>query len=292
MYTVVVFAHLLAASMALGAIVATDLRLLSKFSQDKIRIAPPNAFVARIVMVALLLLWTTGGAIVWMSLQTQPDLLSNPKLLAKISLVVLLTVNAFVLHKVTFPRLARGRRVARWTATDWIVVGVPVAASNSLWMFVAFLGVARAWNDTMSTRDVLEVAAAIYLAAQVGVFALFATAARRVEPERLRWADRLARSLAALGSLGVVADARVRDARRDAPSRRSRDAAEAPESHRSRRSVPSSRSAEPERPPASVTPATLPPPVVAPRPPKQRPALRLVDTQGQAGEKPRERARR
>ena len=46
-----VFGHLLAASMALGAIVATDLRLLSKLSQDKVRIAPPNPFVVRIVMV-------------------------------------------------------------------------------------------------------------------------------------------------------------------------------------------------------------------------------------------------
>ena len=60
-----VFVHLLAASMALGAIVATDLRLLSKLAQDRVRIAPPNAFVARIVMLALLLLYVTGGAIVW-----------------------------------------------------------------------------------------------------------------------------------------------------------------------------------------------------------------------------------
>src|SRR6185295_20399988 len=63
-HMLLVFGHLLAASMALGAIVATDLRLLSKLSQDKVRIAPPNPFVARIVMLALLLLYVTGGAIV------------------------------------------------------------------------------------------------------------------------------------------------------------------------------------------------------------------------------------
>jgi hypothetical protein len=57
-----VFVHLLAASTALGAIVATDLRLLSRLAQDRVRIAPPNDFVARIVIVALLVLYVSGAA--------------------------------------------------------------------------------------------------------------------------------------------------------------------------------------------------------------------------------------
>ncbi len=111
-YLILVFAHLLAASMALGAIVATDLRLLSKLAQDRVRIAPPNPFVARMVMVALLVLWVTGAAIVGHGVLDRPDYLANPKLQAKILLVALLTVNAFALHRFTFPRLARGRSVA------------------------------------------------------------------------------------------------------------------------------------------------------------------------------------
>jgi len=197
-----VFGHLLAASMALGAIVATDLRLLSKLSQDKVRIAPPNPFVARIVMLALLLLYATGGAIVVQGLGERPDYLDNPKLQAKIGLVILLTLNAFVLHHVTFPRLARGRRVPRWNLVDWIVIAVPVATSNFLWMFCAFLGVARPWNYSMPLRDILEIAAALYLVVQFGVFTILAMAGRNVQPDHSGWADRLARSLAAVGSLG------------------------------------------------------------------------------------------
>ena len=106
------------------------------------------------------------------------DYLENPKLQAKILLVVLLTLNAFLLHHVTFPRLARGRRVARWHLSDWIVIAVPVAVSNFLWMFVAFLGVARPWNYGMPMRDILEIAAALYLVTQVGVFIILAMAAR------------------------------------------------------------------------------------------------------------------
>ena len=156
-----VFAHLLAVSMALGAIVATDLRLLSKLAQDRTRIAPPNEFVARIVMVALLVLYATGGALVGNGLLERADYLANPKLQAKLVLVVLLTINALVLHRLTFPRLARGRRVARWHASDWLIVGVPVAVSNFLWMFVAFLGIARAWNGTMPFGDIMAIAAVL-----------------------------------------------------------------------------------------------------------------------------------
>jgi hypothetical protein len=197
-----VFGHLLATSMALGAIVATDLRLLSKLSQDKVRIAPPNPFVARIVMLALLLLYVTGGAIIIQGVADRPDYLDNPKLQAKIGLVVLLTLNAFVLHRLTFPRLARGRRVPRWTIVDWIVVAVPVATSNFLWMFCAFLGIARAWNYTTPLRDILEIAAALFLVVQFGVVTILAMAGRSVQPDHRGWADRLARSLAAVGSLG------------------------------------------------------------------------------------------
>lgn len=204
---ILVFLHLLAAAMALGAIVATDLRLLAKLSQDRVRIAPPNAFVARIVMLALGLLYLTGAGIVWQELQVRPDYLDNPKLQAKLLMVVLLTLNAFVLHRITFPRLSRGRRVARWHAADWVAVAVPVALSNFLWMFVAFLGIARPWNDTMPLRDILEIAAGLYVVAQLGVVAILAVAGSQIEPERRRLVHLLKQALAQVGNLGSAPEA-------------------------------------------------------------------------------------
>lgn len=256
-----VFGHLLAASMALGAIVATDLRLLSKLSQDKVRIAPPNQFVMRIVMVALLLLYATGGAIVVQGLSERADYLDNPKLLVKIGLVVLLTLNAFLLHYVTFPRLARGRRVARWHLADWVLVAVPVATSNFLWMFTAFLGIARPWSYTMPARDILEIAAGLYVVALVGVIAILATAARKVDPESRGWVDRLARSLAAVGSLG-------RSDLVPEPSRSS-----------SRRRRVAGEMAGSSVPAANSQPATSEPPALE----ATRPALRLVGGRSSAG---------
>ena len=265
LYLLLVFGHLLAASMALGAIVATDLRLLSKLSQDRLRIAPPNEFVARIVMVALLMLYVTGGAIVTLGVLDRPDYLSNPKLQAKVLLVVLLTLNAFVLHRLTFPRLARGRRVARWHAADWLLVAVPVGVSNFLWMFCAFLGIARPWNYSMPLRDILEIAAVLYVVAQCGVFAILAIASRGIEPDNKRFTDLLTRSLASVGSLGRPAA--------------TSEAAEPKRRRRSRASRPPVEEPDDDSLVAAETSLA------------GRPALRLVDTGAMPLQAPRRRAR-
>ena len=203
LYMTLVFLHLLAASMALGAIVATDLRMLSKLAHQRIRIPPPNDFVARLVTIGLLLLYATGIGIVAMGLLKNPDYLANAKLQGKLVLVVLLTINAFVLHRLTFPRLARGRSLSRWRFVDWLVIVPPVALSNSLWMFCAFLGIARPWNNAIPLREVLEIAGALYLMALVLVgFVLGASARKDATGRTGRFITAMKRSLGSLGRLG------------------------------------------------------------------------------------------
>jgi hypothetical protein len=200
LYLMLVFGHLLATSMALGAIVATDLRMLSKLAQDRVRIPPPNEFVARLVTIALALLYVTGAGMLWIR-SAQPDWL-NPKLQGKLVLVLLLTFNAVVLHRWTFPRLARGRSVGRWRVADWVVVVMPVALSNCLWMFCAFLGIARPWNDSMPMRDVLVIAASLYAVALVGVGCVLAAAARQGPEGAGAFVKHITRLLASVGRLG------------------------------------------------------------------------------------------
>ncbi len=153
------------------------------------------------------------------------DYLGNPKLQAKIALVALLTLNAFVLHRFTFPRLARGRRVARWRLLDWAVIAVPVAASNALWLFVAFLGVARTWNEAVPVASVFTAGAIVYLAVQAGVCAILLIAGRPIDPAQRRWSDVVRRALASIGDLGAP----PRPAAGMAPRRRHDDPVEDPE---------------------------------------------------------------
>ena len=207
LYMTLVFGHLLAASMALGAIVATDLRMLSKLSHEKVRIPPPNEFVARLVTIALVLLYVTGAGIVAIGSLGEPAYFLNPKLQGKLLLVALLTFNALVLHRLTFPRLARGRSVGRWRVLDWIVVVLPISLSNCLWLFCAFLGIARPWNHAVPLADLLGVAATLYGAAVVLVTLVLAAASRKARPGRLGDAIAgLKRSLASVGNLGRAAE--------------------------------------------------------------------------------------
>lgn len=175
---IVLFAHLLGTSLALGAIVATDIRLLGRLAQARVRIAPPNPFVMRLISVALLVLYVTGACLLWLGWSTDPSYLSNPKLQGKVLLVLLLSLNAVVLHRITFPGLARARRVARWKWRDFMRVAVPVALSNALWMYCAFLGIARPWNHTVTLGFVLGTGAVVFGLALTAVCVLLAVAAQ------------------------------------------------------------------------------------------------------------------
>ncbi|MES1164105.1 MAG: hypothetical protein ABUL50_13725, partial [Rhizobacter sp.] len=187
------FVHLLGTSMALGSIVATDIRLLARLADARVRIPPPNEFVMRLITISLAVLYVTGGAMILLGLRDDPNYLANPKLLAKLVLVLILTVNAFVLHRYTFPSLARAGRVARWKFNHFLRVAMPVSISNCLWMYCAFLGIARPWSFTVSMTLVFAVGATLWLitlALIVGVLMLAAQDRTDCEPG---WIDRLKR---------------------------------------------------------------------------------------------------
>lgn len=193
------FGHLLGASLALGAIVATDIRLLAKLADDRVRIAPPSPYVMRLITLALGILCLTGGLIIAIGLQTDPTYVSgNPKLQAKLILVAVLGVNALVLHHYTFPRLARSRRVARWKLSDFTRVALPVALSNCLWMYCAFLGIARPWSRTVSMGFVLGTATWLFAATLAGISAILVIAAQDRTDAEPGWIDGVKRRIEVL----------------------------------------------------------------------------------------------
>jgi hypothetical protein len=175
---IILFVHLLATCLALGTIMATDIRLLGRLAEARVRMAPPHPFVMRLISLALVVLCVTGACLVWLGWNADPTYLNNPKLHGKLLLVLLLSLNALVLHRITFPGLARARRVARWKWRDFMRVAVPVALSNALWMYCAFLGIARPWNHTVTLEFVLTTGAAVFGLALAGVCALLAIAAQ------------------------------------------------------------------------------------------------------------------
>ena len=187
--TIVVFLHLVATCTAIGTIVITDLRLMATLMGYRVVIPPPERFETVMISVSLVLLYLTGGVLLAGGLAANPLFLDNPKMQAKLVLVALLTANAFVLHYLSFPLLRRAQPVSSWSGRQWLAVAGTVSGSNSLWLFSAFLGVARVWNDTVSIWFVLAVGAVAWALMFVVVNALLALASRDAPKPEPDWVD-------------------------------------------------------------------------------------------------------
>ncbi len=228
----VVYVHLLATCTALGTILASDLRLLGRLRDPAFRISVPNHFVTILIAVSLALLCVTGAALVAIGLTERDDYLSNPKLQAKLALVGLLILNAFVLHAMTFPSLARRGLIRPWTLKASLCTAAPIALSNALWLFVAFLGVARPWNYTVSAATILWTAASLTLAMWVAVMATLHLAAHRQRMRRATAKTHGGDALWAQASAGRVARQVVDRARtrslNGGPQRATRESARTP----------------------------------------------------------------
>ena len=173
---------------------------MGKLSAYPVRIAPPNPFVMRLVSAALLLLYASGALLLWMGLSESASYL-NPKLQAKLLLVGLLSANALVLHWVSFPRLVRrGRRLTPLNLHDACGVAAPVALSNCLWMYCAFLGIARPWNQGVTMSEVLLVGALLFALSFASVRVVLTLASRARPRGKPDWVDSLKGRLGALGA--------------------------------------------------------------------------------------------
>lgn len=199
--TLIVYTHLLATCVAIGTIVVTDLRLMAKALGYRVVIPKPERVETITITLALVVLYLTGAAIVYLGLQANPDYLANQKLQAKLVLVGLLTLNAVVLHQAVFPILGRSRPVSRWRRRDWFTVSLSVSLSNSTWLFCSFLGIARIWNGTVSLGFVLTVAAAAWLVVFLLVNALLQFASRDEPQPQPDWIDTVKASLSTFTDL-------------------------------------------------------------------------------------------
>lgn len=166
--TFLVYSHLLATCIALGTLLQTDHKLWRwrKAGLDDAKRAQ-LAEVQQVVSLALLALWVTGLALVAQGyLGEGSDYLLNQKLWAKGSVVVLLSLNGVLLHRVGFPLLLRAPFIALPISAR-LRLGLLGALSMSAWLFAAFLGVARPWNEGMSYLQVMGIFAVLWLLASV-----------------------------------------------------------------------------------------------------------------------------
>ena len=95
-----IYLHLLALAGAASAVAIGDYAIFGRERIDSGLLQRAAVFAT----IALAVLWATGVAIVVLDLGLDFDaLLGKPKLLAKLTVVAVLTINSLALHLVAFP---------------------------------------------------------------------------------------------------------------------------------------------------------------------------------------------
>lgn len=167
MKTLIVYAHLLAACVAVGILLIQDVALIrSKGNPLDAHSIRELIKSAKIVSFALVALWVSGVLLTVIGyLENPQQYLSNQKLWAKFTVVAILTTNGFLLHFYSFPKVATGHGISGLNAIEQMMVMASGAVSSVSWLFACFLGVARSWNYTVDYSYIMSIYAAILVAA-------------------------------------------------------------------------------------------------------------------------------
>jgi hypothetical protein len=168
MHTLIVYAHLIAACVAVGILLSQDL-MLSRTGGKRLSLGAVKDLqrAAKTISSALVVLWISGIALVSIGRFNDPNYLMNQKLWAKFAVVVVLTVNGAVLHHFSFPRVTSSTGVVGLRMLEQILVVSTGATSTVSWLFACYLGVARPWNHNVQFDWVLFVYLSLLLPACV-----------------------------------------------------------------------------------------------------------------------------
>jgi hypothetical protein len=134
-----VFVHVLALAVALGAILREDWRML--FARKPRLHLKHLHQLSRMIVWALAALWVSGLSLIAIDTGFDPDkLITSPKLVAKLIVVITLTLNGIVLHNMLLPALSTPASRSENVAALFAVVG---AVSMVSWLYAALLGIAN-----------------------------------------------------------------------------------------------------------------------------------------------------
>jgi hypothetical protein len=175
----ILMAHVLCLVLAGIGVAFADLSLFGKARVDRrlLRMA------IRMVAWALVALWLSGLSLVWIQTGFDPaTIMAKPKLVAKLSVATLLTLNGILLHRHFFDVIGTAPTNPRRAAN---VTTLLATVSGASWLYAGFLGLAKALAPVLSLADFTL----LYLLV-LGLAAVFAV--RFVRPRILQIQSRMA----------------------------------------------------------------------------------------------------
>lgn len=169
----VLLLHVVCVMCAAVGVAFADLAIFRSGRVDHALLRPAT----RIVAGALALLWASGLGLVWIDTGFDlQEIARRPKLVVKLGVAVLLTLNGVALHLGLFAALSKPpRHPARALVRDTLLV----AFSGACWFYALFLGLARPLAQRLALADY----AGLFLLAWLGAFGV---AALFIRPRLLR----------------------------------------------------------------------------------------------------------
>jgi len=160
LHTAFVYGHLLAVVIAAAGVCFADFAVFAGKRIDAKLLSTASGLVA----VALGLLWATGLILVGLDTGFDPAVVATKsKLLAKLTVVTVLTLNGVALHRYAFPQLAKTQRLAR--APSALMPSLLGAFSTSSWLYALFVASSKPLATWFSYGDYLALYALALAAA-------------------------------------------------------------------------------------------------------------------------------
>lgn len=100
--------HLLGFSFGLGLATIVDVMLIRSLLRDRVLTESQYSMIYQLsvyVMIGLVILWISGAGFLLTYKLYSPEKLCNPKVWAKFSVVIILSLNGFYIHRYLLPKL-------------------------------------------------------------------------------------------------------------------------------------------------------------------------------------------
>jgi hypothetical protein len=156
---VIVYFHLIACCVAIGLVLTSDVAMVKQLLQRSVPAVADNEHLEtlqRTVSRALAVLWATGVGIVALDASTKGwGYFENPKLQAKIGLVVLLTLNGVVLHRTVLPLMKEVGSLLNLEFNHLVLALFAGSVSAVTWFYAALMGVGRSLSWKYSLVELL-----------------------------------------------------------------------------------------------------------------------------------------
>jgi hypothetical protein len=152
----VIYAHLASCCVAIGLVLTSDIAMVKDLLKRKTFTEHDHAHMESLqksVIVALIALWVTGAAVIGIDyLEKGMNYFMNPKLHAKVIIVMLLTYNGILLHRLVLPALQKAGSLLDLGFSARMLALFCGSLSAVSWMYAAMLGVGRplAWKYSLS----------------------------------------------------------------------------------------------------------------------------------------------